>query len=258
MPEPSLLELLELEKIEEDLYRANAIAHEDYPLYGGQVAAQALRAAGLTVDPARRPHSLHGYFLRAGDSDLPTVLKVYRDRDGRSFSARRVVAIQHGAVIFSMSASFQHYVPSEQVFSQTRQMPETQPPESCETGGLFRLRSMQVRQPDQPLAGRARWATRFWACADFAVADDPLLHACVLAYLSDVSTGVLPAQDGSAGPGASLDHALWFHAPVDMNEWVLSDYHPQIEGNGRGWYTGAIFTRDGTLVASIAQEALYR
>jgi acyl-CoA thioesterase-2 len=251
-----LLDVLDLEKIEENLYRANLVFAQDYSLYGGQVAAQALLAAGLTVDPERRAHSLHGYFLRKGDSQIPTVYQVFRDRDGRSFSARRVVAIQRGAVIFNMSASF--HVQEAGWTSQTETMPVTQPPEDLPAHDLYRLFSMESRRPQQPFSEHSSLLTRFWARAAIPLPASPLIHACALTYLSDISTGVLPADDGSARPGPSLDHAVWFHRPVDMNDWTLSDYHPRVSGHGRGWYTGSIFSPDGALVASIAQEALFR
>jgi acyl-CoA thioesterase-2 len=255
MTGPDLLRILELEKIEENLFRSTVVFREEYSLYGGQVAAQALRAAGLTVDPDRRPHSLHGYFLRRGDPETPTVLKVFRDRDGRSFSARRVVAIQHGEVIFNMSASFHTNADGE--LTQVEPMPAAQPPDELDAAAFERLFSVEMRLPTPPFE-QARWPTRFWARVTIELPADPLVHACALAYLSDVSSGVLPAADGSAGPGASLDHAVWFHAPVDMTGWTLSDYRPRVAGNGRGWYTGSIFAADGTLVASLAQETLYR
>jgi acyl-CoA thioesterase-2 len=255
-PPPSLLELLELETIEQNLYRANLVFAEDRALYGGQVAAQALHAAGLTVGPERAVHSLHGYFLRKGDSALPTVYQVFRDRDGRSFSARRVVAIQRGAVIFNMSASF--HVAEDSWESQIEQMPDTEPPGNLRPGDMHRLFSIEGRIPKQPFGERMPWPTRFWARATIPLPGRPLIHACALTYLSDMFSGVPLAPDGSAAPSSSLDHAIWFHRPVDMNEWVLSDYHPQVSGRGRGWYTGSIFTEDGTLVASITQETLFR
>ncbi|MEO9139493.1 MAG: acyl-CoA thioesterase domain-containing protein [Jatrophihabitans sp.] len=262
-PSVDLLGLLDLERIEQDLFRANTVFREiSFPgsgqmvaLYGGQVAAQALRAAGLTVDPDRHPHSLHGYFLRPGDSRLPTVFTVYRDRDGRSYSARRVVAIQNGKVIFNMSASFQ--VGNDQPVEQLERMPEVLPADDLREGGLDRLVSMSVRCPEQPY-DRAIWPTRFWARVVPDLPADPLVQACALAYLSDISAGVLPAADGSARPSSSLDHALWFHEPADLNEWVLSDYQPRVTGHGRGWYTGSIFDRSGNLLASLAQETLFR
>jgi acyl-CoA thioesterase-2 len=251
-----LLDVLELEELEVNLYRANLVVKEERPLFGGQVAAQALRAAGLTVDPGRRAHSLHGYFLRKGDSHHPTVYQVFRDRDGGSFSARRVVAIQYGEVIFNMSASF--HSPHDTWASQAESMPATTPPQEMPPGRLHRLLSIEARIPEQPFSPDGPWLTRFWARSAVKLPDDPLIHDCALTYLSDIGTGILPAADRSARSGPSLDHALWFHGTVDMNQWVLSDYHPRVSGHGRGWYTGSIFTEDGTLVASLAQEQLFR
>jgi acyl-CoA thioesterase II len=253
---PDLLDVLELEKIEENLYRANIAFADEYALYGGQVAAQALLAAGLTVGPQRPAHSLHGYFLRKGDAQLPTVYQVFRDRDGGSFSARRVVAIQRGEVIFSMAASFQ--LPRDSWASQAEPMPAVQLPAELPPGRLHRLFSVEARHPAQPFREQAPWPTRFWARATVGLPADPLIHACALTYLSDISTGTMPAADGSSRPGPSLDHAIWFHGPVDMNDWVLMNLDPRVSGHGRGWYTGSIFTQDGTLVASLAQEQLFR
>ncbi|WP_375502195.1 acyl-CoA thioesterase [uncultured Jatrophihabitans sp.] len=249
-----LRELLTVERIEQDLFRSTTVVREEHALYGGQVAAQALMSAGATVDPARRPHSLHGYFLRPGDPLLPIVFTVYRDRDGRSFSARRVVAIQHGKVIFNMAASF--HVGRSTSSAQAEPMPDVAPPEACNSYVLSRLCSFECRVPLQPHPGTV-WPTRFWARAAVPLLDDPLLHAGVLTYLSDISTGVLPSRGGSERPGASVDHAVWFHDRADLTYWVLSDYQPRFVGSGRGCYSGSVFTRDGRLVASIAQEALY-
>jgi acyl-CoA thioesterase-2 len=253
---PDLTEVLELEATGENRYRANAVVGEDLALYGGQVAAQALRAAGLTVGPDRRPHSLHGYFLRRGDSSLPSDYEVFRDRDGGSFSARRVVAIQRGEVIFSMAASF--HAPRETWASQAEPMPATQQPDDLRPSRLHRLVSMESRFPEQPFADQMAWPTRFWARVTVPLPPDPLVQACALTYLSDISTGIMPAGDGSARPGPSLDHAVWFHHPANLNDWGLLEYHPRVTGNGRGWYNGSIFRQDGTLVASLAQEQLFR
>jgi acyl-CoA thioesterase-2 len=252
-----LLELLTLETIEHNLFRANRVFDEPHALYGGQVAAQALMAAGLTVDPARQVHSLHGYFLRPGDSKKPTIFKVFRDRDGRSFSARRVVAIQSGKVIFNMSASF--HLAQGIANEQAETMPAVAGQADSDGHVFARLVSFEVRVPQQPFADRTSWPTRFWARPTQALpVQDRLLHACVLTYLSDISTGVLIAQDHSAYPGSSLDHAVWFHRVPDMNQWVLSDYRPRFTGHGRGWYTGSVFAADGTLLASLTQECLFR
>ena len=236
--------MLELETIEQNLYRANLVFAEEYPLYGGQVAAQALRAAGLTVSPQRRAHSLHGYFLRKGDSQLPTVYQVFRDRDGGSFSARRVVAIQRGEVIFNMSASF--HVPQDSWASQAEPMPATQLPAELPPGELHRVFSMEARIPDQPFREKTSWPTRFWARAAVKLPDDPLVHACALTYLSDISTGVLPADDGSTRPSSSLDHAIWFHRRARLDDWVLVDLVPHTVAGGRGWYTGSFYNADGS------------
>jgi acyl-CoA thioesterase-2 len=254
-----LLELLDLEKVEEDLFRANCILDEPFPLYGGQVAAQALVAAGRTVDANRLPHSLHGYFLRAGDSSMPIVFQVYRDRDGRSYSARRVVAIQAGEVIFNMSASF-HLGPErpDAPGEQFEAMPSVPEPANLPEHDFIRLISFEGRLPEQPYGDRAAWPTRFWGRPTVPLGEDPLLHACVLTYLSDISTGILKADGDAAYPGSSLDHAIWFHRVPDVNGWTLSDYRPRFTGNGRGWYTGSIFAADGSLLASIAQECLFR
>ena len=255
MDNPSLLDILQLEQIEQDIYRAQLVLAEEYSLYGGQVAAQALLAAGLTVSPERLPHSLHGYFLRAGDPQRPTVFQVFRDRDGGSFSARRVIAIQGGEVILNMSASFHQTEPGP--LEQAEPMPAAGRPQDAPVFGFPRLLSFEGRRPEQPFAG-VDWPTRFWARVTVPLPPSELLHACALTYLSDISTGVLPSADRSVLPGASLDHSVWFHGPADMNDWTLTDFHPQVAGRGRGWYTGSIFSPDGTLVASLAQESLFR
>jgi acyl-CoA thioesterase-2 len=254
--EVSLLDLLQLERIEQNLFRANLVLDEHFSLYGGQVAAQALLAAGSTVDPGRRPHSLHGYFLRKGDSSRPTLFKVSPDRDGRSFSARRVVAIQEGAVIFNMSASFQ--VPEAGASFQVEPMPATDGPEDSPEWVFPRLFSCEGRWPKQPYGDELELPTRFWARVTAPLAAEPLLHACALTYVSDMSTGVLPAADGSARPGSSVDHAVWFHRDVDMTRWALLDFEARTAAHGRGWYTGSIYSADGRLVASVAQETLFR
>lgn len=251
----TILDLLELERIDRDLFRACATTGESVSLYGGQVAAQALRAAGLTVDPRCRPHSLHGYFLRKGDSAAPTVFQVHRDRDGRSFQARRVVALQDGEVIFSMAASFQD-ADEESAVSQVEPAPVLSGPEGPVYDDFLFLVSTEVRVPEQPHPS-ALWPTRAWVRFTVDLPEDPLLHACLLAYLSDMTTGNLPSADG-ARPGPSIDHAVWFHAAADMARWTLVDCHPRAAGGGRGWYVGSVFDDAGGLLASLAQESLLR
>lgn len=249
-----LLDLLELEKVEEDCYRANYTFDEDWPLYGGQVAAQALRAAGLTVEEGRAPHSLHGYFLRAGDASRPTLFQVDRDRDGRSFSARRVVAIQRGEVIFSASVSFA--APAEGMDLQTPELPVVTPAEECLAWDIPRMFSLEVRIP--PEDGITAWPSRFWSRFTTTIGDDPLLNACALAYLSDVSADLHRWDTDGFIPAASLDHAVWLHYPPRMDDWVFTDYTARSIAGNRGMYTGSVFDTAGRMVASIAQEALYR
>jgi acyl-CoA thioesterase-2 len=249
-----LRDLLDLEPIEVNLFRANFVFGDPYALYGGQVAAQALRAAALTIDDGRLPHSLHGYFLRPGNASSPTVYQVFRDRDGRTFSARRVVALQRGEVIFSMSASFQN---AEGGFEdQEVAMPAVPAPEQCRPYPIPRLFSYEGRQVPQPY-GEVDWPTRFWARCELAF-DDPVLDACALTYLSDISTGLARFNTAEFASSSSLDHAVWFHRPARAADWLLNDMVPHSVSAGRGWYTGSMFDSSGRLVASFAQEALFR
>jgi acyl-CoA thioesterase-2 len=251
----TFLDVLDIEEIDRDLYRSSLVFADRWPLYGGQVAAQALKAAGLTVAPDRQPHSLHGYFLRGGDAAKPTLLRVERDRDGRSYSARRVIAIQGGEVIFNMSASF--HVAEDGPDVTVAPAPMAPAPEDLPEHNMSRLYSFEARvapsdYPDSP------HPTRIWARATIPLGDDHLTHACALTYLSDLSTGLGGLADENAGSGSSLDHAVWLHRHVRMDEWVLMDLVPHSVAGGRGWYTGSVYGRDGVLAASLAQEMLFR
>jgi acyl-CoA thioesterase-2 len=252
---PTVLDVLDLEEIDRDLYRSRFLFADPYPLYGGQVAAQALLAAGRTVPPDRLPHSLHGFFLRSGDAARPAVFRVDRDRDGRSFSARRVVAIQRGEVIFSMSASFT--APGKGPDVAVEPAPEAESPDGLPSHALPRLFSFEGRRPAQPYPD-AHWPTRFWARSTTPLPSDPLLHASVLTYLSDIGTGLSALPEDEASPGPSLDHALWFHRPARLDDWVLMDLVPRTVAAGRGWYTGTLHASDGVLAASFVQETLFR
>ena len=252
---PTLLDVLALEELDRDLYRSTLVVADPFPLYGGQVAAQALKAAGGTVPADRLPHSLHGYFLRSGDAARPTVFRVDRDRDGGSFSARRVVALQGGEVVFSMSASFQ--APGAGPDVQVDDAPDAGVPEDAEPLTVPRLFSMAGRRPAQPYPDTS-FPTRFWARTTVDLPDDDLVHACVLTYLSDIGTGLSALPQDEAGPGPTLDHAVWFHRSARLDEWVLMDMRPRTVSGGRGWYTGTVTTAAGVLAASFVQETLFR
>jgi acyl-CoA thioesterase-2 len=270
----ALLELLDLDELGARLFRGAPSIRADHPVvYGGQVAAQALRAAGRTVPDDRTPHSLHGYFLRPGHAAEPIRYEVFLDRDGRSYSARRVVALQDGEVIFSMAASFHRRQAGPEVDHPTPGLPGLSglpglpgrpdgpgPPDSPDelpVADLYPLPGIDMRQPEQPY-GAPVWPTRFWARCTEAVGDDPLLHACVLTYVSDVSTGLTALPLAAESFGASIDHAVWFHRPARTDHWLLLDHVPRTVSGGRGWYTGSVTDPSGALMASLTQEAVVR
>ncbi len=249
---PSILELLDLEYVEENLYRSQLVFNDPYRLFGGQVAAQALYAAGRTVSDGRLPHSLHGYFLRQGSAVKPTLFRVERDRDGQSFSARRVVAVQDGEVIFNMAASFAAARPGADVDAEAA--PEIPAPDLLAGWTNPRHTSFEYRSAQQD----RRLPSQFWIRCTAELPDDPMLHAAILAYVSDISNGLVPLEGEDMRSGPSLDHAVWFHRPARMDDWTWQDLIPHTAAGGRGLYTGAIFSPDGARVASIAQEVLFR
>lgn len=253
-----LLAFLELEHIDGDIYRGPpTIWRREGSLYGGLVAAQALMAAALTVPDGRSPHSLHGYFLRPGDPDRPVVFSVDRDRDGRSFWARRVAAMQDGEVIWSMACSFHapvegpEYVPSPRVVLA---------PENSELLVQQHHPLLDIRVPrspdDDPVAMPI---DQGWVRVNVPLDDEPLVHACMHVYTSDLTTGFAAlAVDGVPPAGSSIDHALWFHRFGRADDWVFYDCTPQKVGNHRGVYTGTAHDREGNLLAILAQEMLLR
>jgi acyl-CoA thioesterase-2 len=254
-----LVKLLDLEELDRDLFRAQNPPQTFLPhLYGGQVAAQAARAASLTVPEGRFLHSLHGYFLRPGRSDRTTILRVDRDRDGGSFSARHVNAIQNGEVILSLLVSFN--VAKDGLEFQDVQVPEPVPrPEEIpeeELGGHNTMFDLRPIGRSARAGGFPGLSHRFWARTRGPLPDDRLLHECALTYLSDMGTGFMrvPADEPMGGP--SLDHAVWFHRPVHMDQWVLVDLEPVVASGGRAYYTGSVFNADGALVSTLVQEHL--
>jgi len=277
----NLLGLLDLERIEENLFRAQSQATGWQRVYGGQVFGQALVAAVRTVGDDRFVHSMHAYFLLGGDPKAPIIYDVERIRDGGSFTTRRVVAIQHGRPIFTMSASFHKH---EESFSHQAEMPDVPPPEDLPSqrdlmeslmselpnnmkSYLARERPIEVRPCDiARYKSRAPLPPRqaVWMRANGHMPDSLQLHQCVLAYASDftlldtalIAHGKLLFDTDIQL--ASLDHAMWLHRPFRMDDWLLYvQDSPNAEG-ARGFCTGSVFTRDGTLVASMTQEGLMR
>jgi acyl-CoA thioesterase-2 len=255
----TLAEILDLERLEADLFRGvNVVTARKAPaLFGGQVAAQALMAAGSTVPDDRHPHSLHGYFLRPGLADHPVVFRVARDRDGRSFSARHVAAVQHGEVIFSMLASF-HVGGDGGVLDAVGEA-EVPGPEACEpvvTGLPLEVRHVTRHEV---VDGRRLTSDCMWVRAAGPLPEVPLVHWCALAFASDLGTGFGRVADPGLGdPGPSLDHALWFHEPIAADAWVLLRLWPAKAVAGRGLYRGAMRDVDGRLGVVLAQEHLLR
>jgi len=282
-PLEDLVSVLALERIEENLFRGQARDPGWGTLFGGHVLGQALSAAVQTVPADRRVHSLHCYFLRPGDVVRPIVYEVDRIRDGRAFTTRRVVAIQAGLPIFNMSASFQV---DESGFEHQDTMPEAPPPESLPTDQdrlrqalaqlpnplrdkLLADRPFEVRTADpiedDPFRPAPRKPERFiWMRASGALPDDPALHAYLLAYVSDYSfmtTSLAPHGTSWMSPTiqiASIDHVMWFHRPFRCDDWLLHVIDSPSASGARGMVRGSVFTRDGRLAASTAQEGLIR
>ncbi len=271
-----LVGLLDLETLEVNLFRGISPPHSLPRVFGGQVAAQALVAAGRTVPEDREVHSLHAYFIRPGDPAVPIVYETERVRDGRSFTTRRVLAIQHGVPIFSLSASFQ----LPQTGLQHTQPAPVGVPAPDTLPGLDALASSAgarwLTQGPRPLdmrfvspppwsdefAGASEEPARVWMRADGRLPDDRLLHVCMLTYVSDLTLlgSVLFRHDRAEGPVqmASLDHAMWFHRPFRADEWLLYTCYSPFAGGGRGLATGRFTQADGTLVATTVQEGLVR
>ncbi|MFC8505475.1 acyl-CoA thioesterase [Streptomyces sp. NPDC057411] len=276
-----LLALLDLERIEQDIFRGRSRPSIVPRVFGGQVAAQALVAAGRTVPDDRPAHSLHAYFLRAGDPGAPIVYTVDRIRDGRSFTTRRVVAVQHGQPIFHLSASFQTY---EDGLDHQADMPAAPDPESLPTAAEMLPRDLPREVANRLIEARAAvdlryaetppWGTvgtpreprsQVWFRTNGKLADDPLLHVVLATYVSDMTLldSILLAH-GRGGwavgdvVGASLDHAMWFHRPFRADEWLLYDQESPTASGGRGLGQARIYTQDGRLAISVIQEGVVR
>ncbi|MBS3962426.1 MAG: acyl-CoA thioesterase II [Sandarakinorhabdus sp.] len=277
-----LISLLDVEEIEVDLYRGTNTDEGWVRVYGGQVVAQALAAAQRTVAQDRPVHSLHSYFIRPGEPKIPILYKVDRERDGASFTTRRVAAIQHGRAIFSLAASFQK---REQGFIHQDPMPEARGPE-----GLLNEHELHQRAGDRiPEPWRTIWATRdrpfefrpvqplnpfrpqssppcmqHWFRADGDIPAGQALRAALFAYATDMTlldTCLLPhavAWTDTRLQAASLDHAIWFHHEPDPGQWLLFDQTSPAASGGRGLNIGKIYSQSGMLVATVVQEGLIR
>ena len=275
-----LLTILDIERLEENLFRGLSPQVGWQRVFGGQVIGQALVAANRTVN-GRLTHSLHAYFLRAGDPSVPIIYNVDRIRDGGSFTTRRVVAVQHGQAIFSMAASFHK---EETGLEHQIKMPEVPPPESLPSEAELkaclidrvppqvkayweRERPLEIRPVDLSrylTPGNHDPSQQVWIRATGELSNDQSLHQCVLAYASDftlLDTALIAHGRFVFEPKlilASLDHALWFHRKLRADEWLLYAQDSPISGGGRAFCRGMLFTRDGKLVASTAQEGLLR
>ncbi|WP_369222892.1 acyl-CoA thioesterase II [Streptomyces sp. R39] len=278
-----LLDLLDLEQIEENIFRGQSRSAVVPRVFGGQVAAQALVAAGRTVPADRHAHSLHAYFLRPGDPGAPIVYTVERIRDGRSFTTRRAVAVQHGRPIFTLSASFQV---DEEGLEHQAPMPSAPDPATLPTSAdrfrdyghldpavvekfLEAREAIDLRYAEEPPFGKygepREPHSQVWFRTNGKLDDDPLLHVVLATYVSDMTLldSVLLAH-GRGGwavgdvVGASLDHAMWFHRPFRADEWLLYDQESPSAHGGRGLGQARIYTQDGSLAISVIQEGVVR
>ena len=273
-----MLKLLDLERIEDNLFRGDSRDVGAPQVFGGQVLGQALVAASRTVE-GRQVHSLHAYFLRRGDLSAPIVFEVDRSRDGGSFTSRRVVAIQHGQPILTMSASFQVVEPG---FDHQAPMPAAPPPESLrdlavveaefiermphKVSGYFRNQrpfEFRVVSPDDYLTREKRPAAKLvWFRVIGELPDDQALHRCLLTYVSDyhlLATATMPhGVNFLELQVASIDHAIWFHRDLRVDDWMLYAIESPSASGARGFSRGSIYARGGALVATVAQEGLIR
>ncbi len=276
----ALVKLLDLEQLEVNLFRGVSPPELPTRVFGGQVAGQAMVAAGRTVPAEREVHSLHAYFIRPGDPQIPIVYQVERVRDGRSFTTRRVLAIQHGQAIFALSASFQlpqlgleHADPMPADVPAPDELPDIGELISVSGigNGLFASlpRPIDLRYVDGPDWPARRPAPsngpiRVWMRADGVLPDEKLLHVCLLTYASDLTllNSVLARHHFDVPDEqiqrASLDHAMWFHRPFRADEWLLYECYSPTACGSRGLAQGRFFTRDGRLVATTVQEGLVR
>jgi acyl-CoA thioesterase-2 len=276
----TMLDVLNLEQLEVNLFRGRSPQDRWQRVFGGQVIGQALVAASRTVE-GRPPHSMHAYFLVGGDPKVPIIYEVDRIRDGKSFTTRRVVAIQHGQAIFTLMVSFHN---DEEGLTHQAPMPQVPPPEDLPSEAQIKATILPTMpeavrryyESERPIELRPVQYDRYlgkkyedgkfnvWIRATGKLPDDPAIHQCVLAYASDMSlldTALVPHGRSlfeKQFMGASLDHALWLHRPFRADDWLLYAQETPTMTGSRGFARGLIYTRDGSLVASVAQEGLVR
>ncbi|GAB2829260.1 acyl-CoA thioesterase II [Actinocorallia aurea] len=270
----TLLDLLDLEEIDADVFRGRSPQTEAQRAFGGQVAAQALVAAARTVGEGKLPHSLHAYFVRAGDPGQSILYLVERVRDGRSFATRRVVARQHGKTIFMTSVSFaadgpgpEHSSPLDVPLGDPEALVDASPRwmDEIPSTGYMIWHPFEIRM-ERPVEGdRATGRSRMWLRAAGQVPADPVLHLAVLTYASDLTLLAATAASHGHLPGpnsgvalVSLDHAVWFHRPFHADSWLLFDQSSPTTSGGRGLAHARIYTATGELAASVTQEGLLR
>jgi len=276
-----LQQQFELERLEVNLFRGQSRDTGSPQVFGGQVLGQALKAASATIDDSRKVHSLHAYFLRRGDFTKPIVYSVDRSRDGGSFSTRRVLAIQDGEQIFICSASFQieeqgleYQASAPKVPPPEELQPLTKPPQAeidklpeklrrwLEIERPFEFRPVQTYNPLRPVACEP--VRQIWMRAVDKLPDDDALHRCLLAYMSDywlLDTTTMPHGSSFLRGNlimASIDHAIWFHRPARVDDWLLYCLDSPSSSGARGFARGSLYSRSGALVASTAQEGLIR
>ena len=277
-PVEEMLAQLAMEELDVNLYRGhNPGERQNQRVFGGLVAAQALRAASLTVEADHLPHSLHGYFLRGGVPGRPIIYNVDRIRDGRSFTTRRVVGVQYGEAIFNMTSSFQKYeddVTEYQMMlpdgaTHPDDVPDRIPRDELHAEWLDRAPFVTKELGPTPMLADGTYSStrRVWVKAKSPLPPDQLIHAAALTYATDmgaVTAAAVPVLGGrwehafNETMSASLDHAVWFHRPVRVDEWMYFDLHAVSNQNSRGLVRGTIHRLDGTLAASMSQEALIR
>jgi acyl-CoA thioesterase II len=276
----TMLDVLDLERLEVNLFRGRSPQDRWQRVFGGQVIGQALVAASRTVE-GRPPHSMHAYFLVGGDPKVPIIYEVDRIRDGKSFTTRRVVAIQHGQAIFTLMVSFHN---DEEGLTHQAPMPQVPPPEDLPSEAQIKATILPTMpeavrryyESERPIELRPVQYDRYlgkkyqdgkfnvWIRATGKLPDDPAIHQCVLAYASDMSlldTALVPHGRSlfeKQFMGASLDHALYLHRPFRADDWLLYAQETPTMTGSRGFARGLIYTRDGSLVASVAQEGLVR